>query len=243
MGGILRHRTPPAMTRDSTERVSLLTEKKEPCGPAWKCLPLSEVAQIIPPFFLAGFGTLAAGLLLDEVQNWRVFQAIGELFVLVPALLGLKGNLAMTLASRLSTEAHRGIQEPVSVVSGYLALDQAQALIVGLLASMIALVTVFCYCDDGPPGIFCQANALTTVLARSYLKEMRIGSGQCSDREYSICINCVDSTAGLANGTTVTNMVVLIATGLITASFVSIILVHYSTSCWELPLFNKALVM
>eukprot|EP00116_Pleurobrachia_bachei_P002187 sb/3462449/ len=100
--------TPPYKDMDSTERVSLLTEKKEPCGPAWKCLPLSEVAQIIPPFFMAGFGTLAAGLLLDEVQNWRVFQAIGELFVLVPALLGLKGNLAMTLASRLSTQGNTG---------------------------------------------------------------------------------------------------------------------------------------
>ena len=64
----------------------------------------THLFQVIPPFFMAGFGTLAAGLLLDEVQNWRVFQAIGELFVLVPALLGLKGNLAMTLASRLSTE-------------------------------------------------------------------------------------------------------------------------------------------
>ena len=32
-----------------------------------------------------------------------MYEDINELFILVPALLGLKGNLEMTLASRLST--------------------------------------------------------------------------------------------------------------------------------------------
>ena len=44
-----------------------------------------------------------AGLLFDKVQHYPVFQDIHELFILVPPLLGLKGNLEMTLASRLST--------------------------------------------------------------------------------------------------------------------------------------------
>ena len=50
-----------------------------------------------------------AGLLLDHVQHWKVFKEVPELFILVPALLGLKGNLEMTLASRLSTAANLGI--------------------------------------------------------------------------------------------------------------------------------------
>ena len=37
------------------------------------------------------------------LQHWEVFQKVTEVFILVPALLGLKGNLEMTLASRLST--------------------------------------------------------------------------------------------------------------------------------------------
>lgn len=41
-------------------------------------------------------------------QRWRVFIEVPEIIVLVPALLGLKGNLEMTLASRLSTEANLG---------------------------------------------------------------------------------------------------------------------------------------
>ncbi len=34
----------------------------------------------------------------------NVFKEITEIYILVPALLGLKGNLEMTLASRLSTQ-------------------------------------------------------------------------------------------------------------------------------------------
>lgn len=37
------------------------------------------------------------------LQHWEVFKKVTEVFILVPALLGLKGNLEMTLASRLST--------------------------------------------------------------------------------------------------------------------------------------------
>lgn len=41
-------------------------------------------------------------------QHWVVFEKVNELMILVPALLGLKGNLEMTLASRLSTQANLG---------------------------------------------------------------------------------------------------------------------------------------
>jgi solute carrier family 41 len=52
---------------------------------------------------VAGAGLVAAGALLENVQNWQLFIHVPETFVLCPALLGLKGNLEMTLASRLST--------------------------------------------------------------------------------------------------------------------------------------------
>lgn len=42
-------------------------------------------------------------LFLFFLQHWEVFKKVTEVFILVPALLGLKGNLEMTLASRLST--------------------------------------------------------------------------------------------------------------------------------------------
>ena len=64
----------------------------------------SITLEILFPFLVAGLGMVGAGLVLDIVQHWKVFVEIHELFILVPALLGLKGNLEMTLASRLSTQ-------------------------------------------------------------------------------------------------------------------------------------------
>jgi cation transporter-like permease len=63
----------------------------------------SFTLQMVVPFILCGFGSLAAGQLLDYCQKLEVFRKISELYILVPSLMGLKGNLEMTMASRLST--------------------------------------------------------------------------------------------------------------------------------------------
>ncbi|XP_072529823.1 solute carrier family 41 member 2 [Salminus brasiliensis] len=102
----------------------------------------SMVLQILVPFFLAGLGTVMAGMLLDVVQHWSVFQRITEIFILVPALLGLKGNLEMTLASRLSTAVNIGKmnspREKWNLIIGNLALKQVQATGLGFLAALAA---------------------------------------------------------------------------------------------------------
>ena len=67
---------------------------------------MSLTIEIFLPFIVAGYGMVGAGVVLDIVQHWPVFEQINELFILVPALLGLKGNLEMTLASRLSTQVN-----------------------------------------------------------------------------------------------------------------------------------------
>eukprot|EP00126_Sphaerothecum_destruens_P012935 Sdes_comp22128_c0_seq1m20653 len=71
-------------------------------------LPVADSAfsfllQAVPTLIISGFGLMAAGMVLDVVQHWRVFEQVSELYILVPSLLCLKGNLEMTLAARLST--------------------------------------------------------------------------------------------------------------------------------------------
>ena len=51
--------------------------------------------EICLPFILAGLGMVLAGALLDSVQYWPVFDSCPQLFILVPALLGLKVSITV----------------------------------------------------------------------------------------------------------------------------------------------------
>jgi hypothetical protein len=64
---------------------------------------LELVTQSAPSLLAAVVGSVMTGVVFDQVQYWPAFSRIGELFILVPVLLNLKGCLEMNLASRLST--------------------------------------------------------------------------------------------------------------------------------------------
>ncbi|OWK54072.1 Solute carrier family 41 member 1 [Lonchura striata] len=149
--------------------------------------PLKETSfsiglQVLFPFLLAGFGTVAAGMVLDIVQHWDVFKQVTEVFILVPALLGLKGNLEMTLASRLSTAANIGqIDTPKELwkmITGNMALIQVQATVVGFLASIAAVV--FGWIPDGHFSmdhavLLCASSVATAFIASLILGMIMIG--------------------------------------------------------------------
>ncbi|KZC12517.1 Solute carrier family 41 member 1 [Dufourea novaeangliae] len=105
---------------------------------------LAITIQVFIPFLIAGLGMVGAGLVLDLVHHWIVFKKVKELIILVPALLGLKGNLEMTLASRLSTQANLGHMDTPKqqwyMIVGNLVLIQCQAIVVGFLGSVVAIV-------------------------------------------------------------------------------------------------------
>lgn len=128
--------------------------------------------QVFVPFVVAGLGMVGAGLVLDVVQHWEVFKVVSEVFILVPALLGLKGNLEMTLASRLSTQANLGHmdsrREQWKLIAGNMALIQCQAIVVGSLAAFAAVVMGWIPNGDfnfDHALLLCASSMLTASLA------------------------------------------------------------------------------
>ncbi|XP_039761078.1 solute carrier family 41 member 1-like isoform X2 [Pararge aegeria] len=117
----------------------------------------NTLMQVAVPFFIAGCGTIGAGLVLGSVRNWEVFLKVNAIFVLVPSLSGLKGNLDMCLASRLSTQANLGnmtsSREVISMVVGNISLVQVQAIVAATVVAMFA-VTVNTISDRAFNGSF-----------------------------------------------------------------------------------------
>ncbi|ERL94670.1 hypothetical protein D910_11945 [Dendroctonus ponderosae] len=104
----------------------------------------SVTIQMFIPFMIAGIGTIGAGIVLGNVQSYTVFKRVKALLVLVPALLGLKGNLDMCLASRLSTQANLGNmkskREVFKMILGNIGLVQVQAIVASCIVSLFAII-------------------------------------------------------------------------------------------------------
>ncbi|KAG8177875.1 hypothetical protein JTE90_004269 [Oedothorax gibbosus] len=140
------------------------------------------VFQVFIPFLIAGCGTVAAGIVLDIVQTWPVFKNVTQLFILVPALLGLKGNLEMTLAARISTQANLGqldsLREQWKMTYGNMALVQCQATIVAFLASMFAIVVDVVQehkFDVHHATLLCASSLITAAIASLVLGFITVG--------------------------------------------------------------------
>ena len=192
-----------------------------------ECEGWSEVLiQVFPPYLCAGLGMVAAGLVLDTVQYWPVFLAMPELFILVPALIGLKGNLEMTLASRLSTQANLGaldsLQQTVELGSANLALIQVQAVVVGSLASLLALSMSWLATQQSlniSRAVVLLASSVITASAASFLLGLVMVAVIAVSRKYKVNPDNVATPIAAALGDLVTlSLLAVVASSLLTAS-------------------------
>lgn len=107
----------------------------------------STAIQVFVPFILAGFGSTLAGILLDVVKDWPVYVTVHQIFVLIPPLLGLNGNLEQTLVARLSTQANLGnlnrVREQLPMIFANVALLQCQSTVATFLACTLAVLKVW----------------------------------------------------------------------------------------------------
>ncbi|XP_077508647.1 solute carrier family 41 member 1-like [Amblyomma americanum] len=125
----------------------------------------TTAAQVFLPFLLAGVGSTFAGVLLDVVKDWEVYMRVRELFILIPPLLGLNGNLEQTLVARLSTQCQSTVATVVActlaLVKG-LALDHNTDLTnVGILfaGALAAVNTASLFLSWVPSALFASGYA------------------------------------------------------------------------------------
>lgn len=211
-------------------------------GERWE----SVLMQVTPPYLCAGLGMVGAGVVLDSVQYWPVFQQVPELFIMVPALIGLKGNLEMTLASRLSTHANLGdldtVEQTIEMGGANLALIQLQGVVVGALASLLAMAMAWLgdldRIDLGRGLVMC-ASSVVTASAASFILGIVMVFVIAVSRRYSVNPDNVATPIAAALGDFVTlSLLAVVATFLNDAStfvavFILLCYVVIAPFCFE----------
>lgn len=101
--------------------------------------------QSLPLLILCGIGEIFAGRVFGGMVEF--LEYLPGLIVLIPAIMGLKGNIDITLGSRLGSAAHIGVislgniwnEETKANIFASLALGLIMAVIAGILAHVTCL--------------------------------------------------------------------------------------------------------
>ncbi len=96
------------------------------------------IAQGFVALLLAGIGSLVAGLALGSITG--TLEALPGLMVMVPAAIGMRGNIFGALGSRLGTSIHTGLYAPSRERQGVLYQNVAAVTVLTFLVSLLLAV-------------------------------------------------------------------------------------------------------
>lgn len=132
--------------------------------------------EALPTLLLSLLSLIFSGELLIHLARWPVFLKVDKLFVLLPILLNLKGNLEMNLSLRMSTSANIGELDirrtRATLIVGNMTLLQVQALIVSAAAGILAFVLGLAGDEEGNTSALSTDTTTTTDSTRSNMLPM-----------------------------------------------------------------------
>lgn len=182
----------------------------------------SITKEALPTLLLSLISLIFSGEVLVHLARWPVFLKVDKLFILIPILLNLKGNLEMNLSLRMSTSANIGELDirrtRETLIVGNMTLLQVQALIVSAGAGVVAfaLGVVADRREGGVPPIATPAST-PTLTAPPTLTPRRIIHHHPKPP--------VDPTLRMHNG--YFEFVLVLATGMLSASLSSAVLGNF----------------
>ncbi len=100
--------------------------------------------QSLPLLILCGIGEIFAGSVFGNIAEF--LEYLPGLIVLIPAIMGLKGNIDITLGSRLGSAAHMGVISADKVWNNETKENVIASLILGLIMAVIAGVLAHTTC-------------------------------------------------------------------------------------------------
>jgi mgtE-like transporter len=145
----------------------------------------SVIRQSYPFLFATGLGQMVAGLLFGGMENY-LREAPG-LIVLIPSMIGLRGNIGSALASRLGTATHMGFVSSEQIWNDRSRAEIWTSVVLSTFLSAMAGVVAYLSClalgvEHISLGFFLLISTTTGVIAGTLLSLMTLSIIFYADR-------------------------------------------------------------
>lgn len=112
----------------------------------WCCIMkvMEMIKQSFPFLMLCGFGEVLVGIMFGSSTS--TLEMVPGLIVLIPALIGLRGNINTTLGSRLGSAVHMGLITPDDFWNDELKENVKSSIVLSITMAFIAGILAFLTC-------------------------------------------------------------------------------------------------